>query len=386
QAIGISPQSVAVAVTHTHAGPLTTRDYYPEGKAVRHAYMQFIREQAVKAVLRAKEGSEPVVVGAGYGTCHIGKNRRQLLDNGIMITGYNESGDTDPTVGVLRFDRANGETLASIVQYACHPTTLGAANRLLSPDYPGVTKRIVEQTVGGTCLFLQGAAGDIGPGPEGFGNHYAAVKRMGTILGCEASKVLLQSKADEQKFRFDQVVESGASLGMWVSDPKIREEVCLQVRSEVIRLPLREQIPVEEAERSYDECRLALERLQKNGGDAEEIRQAGFKAKRAGLALERSRQFYGSLETDIELHVIRCGEVVMIGVPLEPFSAIGKNIREASPFAYTFFGGYTNGWLGYLPMPEDFPAGGYEVETTPFAPEAAERLIEGVVRLLREMK
>jgi hypothetical protein len=386
-AAGVDPQHITVAVTHTHAGPLTTRDYDPKEKPVRTQYMQYIQEQTIVAVLRAKGAQEPVTVTAGYGACRIGKNRRQLLEDGRTITGCNESGNSDPTVSVLGFNRDNGETVASIVQYACHPTMLGYMNTLISPDYPGVTKRIVEHLAGGTCLFLQGAAGDIGPGPEGFKDNYAAMKRIGTELGCEAAKILLQAKAEEMAFHFDQVIESGASLGVWSGSKKVKqEESPFRVWSGVIRLPLQEQLPVPEAESRYSECRLELERLQQQGGDSEAIRYAGYKAKRASLALERSKQFYGKLETDIEVHVTRLGEAVIVGVPLEPFSEIGQKIREQSPYAYTLFGGYTNGWFGYLPTSQAFSEGGYEVETSPFSPKAADRLIEGVVRILVEMK
>ncbi|CAG7654401.1 neutral/alkaline non-lysosomal ceramidase N-terminal domain-containing protein [Paenibacillus allorhizosphaerae] len=385
-AVGTETQNVSVAVTHTHAGPLTTRDYDRSGAIVRNMYMGYVREQAVSAALSAKKAKEPVTVGAGYGTCSIGKNRRQLLGDGRMVTGYNEGGDTDPTVSVVRFDRESGETIASIVQYACHPTTLGYTNRLLSPDYPGVTKRVVEQLVGGTCLFLQGAAGDIGPGPEGFKDDVAAMKRIGTVLGCEAAKILLQTKADATAFRFEGVIESGASLGMWEREANNAAAPVFQVRSAIVGLPLKEQMPVEEAERLHNEYKQELERLQAGFAADDAIQAAGFKAKRASLALERSRQFYGRSEADIEVHVQRIGEAVVVGVPLEPFSAIGKKIREASPFRYTLFGGYTNGWFGYLPTGGDYPDGGYEVETTPFSPSAAERLIERVIAIIQEMK
>ncbi|MER3438839.1 MAG: alkaline ceramidase, partial [Chloroflexota bacterium] len=43
-------------------------------------------------------------------------------------------------------------------------------------------------------------------------------------------------------------------------------------------------------------------------------------------------------------------------------------------------------WGGYIPTAEEYPRGGYEVETTPFAPEAAQTLIEATVALLEELR
>jgi hypothetical protein len=73
-------------------------------------------------------------------------------------------------------------------------------------------------------------------------------------------------------------------------------------------------------------------------------------------------------------------------VPTEPFSSIGARIRVLSPFRYTLFSGYSNGFNGYLPSTEEYARGGYEVEFSAFAREAGDRLVEQVVALLKKMK
>jgi hypothetical protein len=243
----------------------------------------------------------------------------------------------------------------------------------------------VERTVGGICLFLQGAAGDIAPGPEGFKHNYESMERIGAILGCEAAKVILEAKAAAITHRFEAVVESGADLGIWRSELPTTAAVPVQVLSKTVMLPLGEQLPVDEAERRYEECRRALEQLRNSGAVEEQLKSATFKAKRASLALGRSKQFYGKQESAVEVHCIRIGDAVIVGIPLEPFSAIGRTIRERSPFRWTLFGGYANGWFGYLPTKEDYAAGGYETETTPFSSEAAEWLTAEVTRILSNL-
>ena len=47
---------------------------------------------------------------------------------------------------------------------------------------------------------------------------------------------------------------------------------------------------------------------------------------------------------------------------------------------------FAGGWAGYVPMAEDYPLGGYEVEVSPFAPEAARIVVEGAGELLQSMK
>ena len=60
-----------------------------------------------------------------------------------------------------------GQPLAIAVNYACHPTTLAWENTLISPDYIGALREVVETATACPCLFIQGASGDIGP-REGF--------------------------------------------------------------------------------------------------------------------------------------------------------------------------------------------------------------------------
>ena len=69
--------------------------------------------------------------------------------------------------------------------------------------------------------------------------------------------------------------------------------------------------------------------------------------------------------------------------PIELFCEVSNEVRERSPFQYTFYYGYTNGWLGYLPTEDEWQYGGYEVESvSPFTPAAAGELTELVVGYL----
>jgi hypothetical protein len=89
---------------------------------------------------------------------------------------------------------------------------------------------------------------------------------------------------------------------------------------------------------------------------------------------------------DTELHAIRIGDAVLIGAPLEPFARIGADIRESGAAPLVHFGGYTNGWDGYVPNASDFESNGYEVEwATPYAPEAAAVLTREASRLAADL-
>jgi hypothetical protein len=81
-------------------------------------------------------------------------------------------------------------------------------------------------------------------------------------------------------------------------------------------------------------------------------------------------------------------DVAIWSAPVELFCEISNAVRERSPFPFTFYFGYTNGWLGYLPTAEAWKHGGYEVDVVcPYTPEMEGNLTEAVVGYLQgEMK
>jgi hypothetical protein len=89
--------------------------------------------------------------------------------------------------------------------------------------------------------------------------------------------------------------------------------------------------------------------------------------------------------TEFSLTVGRVGDVALVGLGGEVFNEIGKAIKAASPFPHTFVITHCNGAAGYLPTAPSYGEGGYEVQSTVFAPAAAEQVVQEVVRMLREL-
>jgi hypothetical protein len=76
-------------------------------------------------------------------------------------------------------------------------------------------------------------------------------------------------------------------------------------------------------------------------------------------------------------------DIAIWSAPLELFCEIAIDVRNQSPFPYTFYFGYSNGSLGYLPTREEFPRGGYEPHTSPFTEAAGDDLERLVLTYLR---
>ncbi|MDQ3413010.1 MAG: hypothetical protein M3509_12930, partial [Chloroflexota bacterium] len=305
--------------------------------------------------------------------------------HGRTITGYNPAGVMDPEVFVARIDDLDQQPIAAIVGYTMHPTTLGPSNRLISPDWPGYLKRTVELITGATCLFMQGATGDVGPGPDGFTDDIRVIQRIGAEVGCEAARVYLGLTLPAVRHEHERIWESGAPLGRWRATPLPDEPVPVRVVESQVELPVGEQVPIADAEHAVATAQARLDELKASGAEPHEIEAATFVVKRANMTLSRS-QAYGGRPTYAErLHLLQIGPIVLAGTEGEPFSEIGLAIKAQSPFPHTWFGGYTSGWAGYIPTPDEYPRAGYEVETSPFTPDAAGILVDQTVAALREL-
>ena len=89
----------------------------------------------------------------------------------------------------------------------------------------------------------------------------------------------------------------------------------------------------------------------------------------------------------IRLQALRIGELAMVAMPGEPFAEIGQAIRKASPFPFTMFCGYSSGEGGeYIPVESEYAHLGYEVDRTPYGPQAAATVIREAVALFPAIK
>lgn len=261
---------------------------------------------------------------------------------------------------------------------------LAFQNRLISPDFPGAMRRVVEDLVGGTCLFLQGCAADQIPIAALTGDTTVA-ERIGRRLGVDAAAVALGLRTRRTSRRVDRVVESGAPLGVQVDDALPDADQTLAVRNATVELPLRHWGDPAARRGEADALMAMLERADRSR--PEELAELGQRAKRAAMCARWAATCAGRTTLPVEVMAIRMGDAVLIGTPLEPLARTGADIRAGSPFAVTHMAGYSNGYEGYLPPADEFPMGGYEVEwASPFAEPAAAVLCQGVLDCLRRLK
>src|SRR5947199_5660329 len=134
-----------LAATHTHSGPVV-QDDYPSGKP---AWETAALQKIAQAVSEARQKLVDVQIGIGYGVTFIGHNRLRVNSDG-SVSWFERNltelptAPVDGTVSVLRIDDTDGQPLAIVVNYACHPVIFGSDNFQYSADFPAAMTKTVE--------------------------------------------------------------------------------------------------------------------------------------------------------------------------------------------------------------------------------------------------
>jgi hypothetical protein len=190
---GLARDQILLNAIHTHSAPTLNLDPAPRNDVSAAdakrtaAYTRSLPEKIVDLVARALADLKPARLSAATGVATFVMNRREVTRDGVIL-GFNPRGLADRSVPVLRIDHPDGQLRAVLFMCACHNTTLGPQNMLISGDYGGYAQRTIEEKHPGvTALMLLGCAGDANPHPRGTMDH---ARDHGQQLGKEVSRVL----------------------------------------------------------------------------------------------------------------------------------------------------------------------------------------------------
>jgi hypothetical protein len=387
---GIPPAHIRLAASHTHAGPQVSRvrgparTDYSRHEAVFQTYGKVLIDKTVGAIVQANADLRPVHLHGAHGAGTINMNRRVRAAGGLpAAVGRNPEGFVDRDLAVVRVDDARGKPLAIIVNYACHGTVMGFENNVISPDWIGPMRNVVERALpGARCLFFQGAAGNQGP-VEGFTGDLSVAHRLGSVLGHQAAAIALGVDTVRREPRFEGFVESTAYQAKqpWrVLGPR---DAMLEFATRIIEVPRRKYSAddLDEIQRLVSDARAKLKEAE-GSGEAWQRHQANARLRRFSDLLRKWQLPYDPTPIPIQVQILRIGEVAIVAMPGEPFAEIGAAIRKASPFSVTMVCGYSSGaGGGYMPVRSEYGLGGYEVQMTPYAPEAADKLVRETIQL-----
>lgn len=329
---GINPLNVWWAVTHTHAAPefgATGLYGVYMGDRIKHtvdaAYTELIEQKLIDGIAEARDKLADAKLSVGWGFSQANINRRAIGVDGKASLGMNPDGPVDRRIGLLRIDNADGSPMALIANYPIHGTVMSGANLKISGDAPGIVSEYVEEKIGAPVMFINGAAGNIAPIYSVYPNEKAGhLSEFRVLLGdkiIEANKKINRPVENVKLFASEITVETARKPGLSWTDDMQKYSFISNAGDTLVRLPVR----------------------------------------------------FLKINNDIAVW----------SAPLELFCEVSNEVRSRSPFSYTFYFGYTNGWFGYLPTEAEWKHGGYEVDVvSPFTSRAAGDLTESVVDYL----
>ena len=332
---GIPAEQVMICCSHTHSGPIAYADR--KSKRRNRHFIDGLVARLVAVVGEALGQQLPATMAWGFGEASIAVNRRQQQPDGAVIIGVNPDGAVDRSLNVLQVRiQESDRPLVTLVNFACHATTLGPQSYAVSADWPGAMRRSVETATGAPCMFLQGATGNLNPDHEWGADDLEAMERLG-----------------------HQVAEQVLGLLPGLEPLAV---IPLHARSETVWLPLVPRMKPDGVHAlTYREV------LSREAGIprflVDWILNARYPWKTTVVALEDRG---GQWHTPMEIQAFRLGDCAVIAHAAETFTEIAAAIKAQSPCPVTLFAGYSNSCAGYLPTAAEHERGGYEVELTPF--------------------
>lgn len=374
QATGFDDASLLINYSHTHGGTRANSLFTDRaGGRLIKPFLAYLTEQITSAVLQARDASVPAWIAYGYGRCALAVNRDYWdADAQAYACGFNPHTPADDTMLVARVRDEGGRVLATMVNYSCHPTTLAWDNKLLSPDFVGATRAVLEQAFTAPALFLQGAEGETSP-REQYTGDTAVADRNGRILGYAAAAAIEALPPAGSKFVHTGIVASGTNLGTWGYQRASEEELGDCEGIEGMRLDV--ALPRKEAP--------ALDWLEREYEATSDRREKEI--------LQRRNMIQRALGPDSDHHmglrVWRLGGAGLVATQNEAYSIFQQTLRQRFPQIPLFVLGITNSTVGYMPPQETYGKGIYQEQQSPYLPGCLEKVTEsateGLARLFR---
>lgn len=383
QAAGWPAATVSVVFSHTHAAGLMSLDRVsmPGGDRIP-AYLQKMTETIAEAARQASRQLRPVTITYGQGVCKLAINRDQWDgETGQWVCGYDPQGEADDTLLVARVNALDTEQhLLTVVNYACHPTTLAWENTLVSPDYPGALCELVERTTGAPCVFLQGASGDLGP-REGFVGDLEVADRNGRQVAHAALAVLESLPPPTQKLTYLGPVVSGATIGKWryvqEEEAVLRTASHWHVDQHLLPIAYRSDLP------PMDEVlteRAQLETAEKQAqahGDLAAAADCRALVERKTRLLARLQSLPTGPNFPYQIRLWRMGDAIWIAVQGEPYQDLQRELRRRFPGVPILLVTITGGWgPSYLPPADRYGKGIYQEQIAVLQPGCLETILE----------
>lgn len=385
KATGLERDAIYIHATHTHTGPMIIKkeDIHTRAElaattdgTLEDTYYSFLKDRMTDAAVFALADLKAAKMGYGVGVApNIAFVRRFRMKDGSLRTNPGVDnpdivapvGDVDERVNVLRFDREDGSTIVT-VNFGDHPDVVGGCK--ISGDWPALTRKTVEKTLDNTkCVVFNACQGDV--------NHVNVHPRGGYLNG-----MFMDFDDVARGYAHSQYMARVVTGGVLQAYDKVKycDDTTLRYKQNKIRLAsnMPEPADMPEAHRIND--------LHLAGRDSELPYEGMMLTTVVAEAGRMVRLEHGPDSFPMTVSGLAIGPVAFVGFPGEPFTGIGRGVKDADGFELVMHTCLTNGNEGYFPMRDAYDEGGYEARSSKFKAGVAEHLITEGKKVLEELK
>jgi hypothetical protein len=356
--IGVPRDSILVAATHTHSGPAAFSPFANDDVDISE-YETGLAAKCVEAAEKAHAAMEPARLRA-----------HSEPVEGVSANRRDRSGSIDDVLSVVRVENPDGVAIGHLASFSCHATIMGPANLEYSADLFGAAAAEVEnRCLGSVCLLFNGCAADASTRFVRRTQDWVELARLGEMLG-------------------RRIISAGENSSPVAGNIIAARASAMKIAFQDIPGPEDAQREYEEASRKISET--ALDVAQGGAPKTDDrLARSLLEGAVARLFLSKMggwRAIFGTDEADIELQVIRIGDLIVCALPGEFFAERAARLRETASPSFGLVAGYANGYWGYFVPPHEAAKGGYETMMAPLSSRHEPEIIEEVERLIEETK
>ncbi len=365
--LGVDIDDLLVNLSQTHKGPpFCVHEALREGKELVPDFIEKTIASIIDICRIAEESAREVNITWGYGKCTLGTVRDLPVGDQVVV-GYNPALVADDTLVVGRVTDLSGVNVTTLVNYGCHPTSVGWGSDLISPDYVGRAREIVEEATGAPMIFLLGACGNVAPKIQ-YASDVAVADKNGEMLGYATLATLAGMLPPATEYRFTEVITSGSNLGGWES-VSVEPNPIIKSKKVLAKLAHKELLD-EEQMRS---------------------RWAPLTASETFLNFRIRKQFEMRIDyvqgDGTVLHPVwiwRMGDAIMISHCGEAYLEMAQELRRRNPGLMLLFLDMTNG-PGYIYVPNRraYEQNTYQSQQSLLAMGGFEELLEVIDREIK---
>ncbi len=273
----------------------------------------------------------------------------------------------DSCVNVIAFEDNKGNVLGSIIRFSAHPhLTSACRKKLYDPDFPGHTRKYIEDKLGGVCMFLLGTAADIVPKEDV--EYKIDTRNLPDQYYFGPSSAFLpvdENKLLAETYRIGRAIGEKAVISLKGVIPEPLTSLSFKYTS--VDMPLDPLLP-----KNHDDIQkiknILIPEYQaflNQGGAVNEMRCLANRFNWLEWAASKSFTFCTKEEKDLRskkmpLWFLRFNKERLIFMHSEISSLINEKIKKLTNDPNILVISMTGGYIGYFVTKEMMDEGGYE--------------------------